>query len=229
MPARRTKVRTTPANRRTRRAQSDQHVPLSMSVEVICGLANVLTAATSSAEQKRSACSTLKGLAFDDANFPAIREANAIAALILALHGGAASPTAQSAIDALWSLSNDEANHASLMAAIEPLEERLLLLFEGLGTLLDVGQSCLQCVGFGRGLLGRHVLLVDPLRIAVQPDLRTHLVGLLAQPVQLKLHFTTAGVDFQQAVDITVDVLGLGSVPDSLSVLPNELDVQHGF
>ena len=59
----------------------------------------------------------LKSLAFDDSNFAAFREAEAIPAIVNALRAGSASPIAQAAADALWSLSADWANRQILRSA----------------------------------------------------------------------------------------------------------------
>ena len=59
----------------------------------------------------------LKSLAFDDSNFAAFREAEAIPAIVNALRAGSASPIAQAAADAIWSLSADWANRQILRSA----------------------------------------------------------------------------------------------------------------
>ena len=59
----------------------------------------------------------LKSLAFDDSNFAAFREAEAIPAIVNALRAGSASPIAQAAADTIWSLSADWANRQILRSA----------------------------------------------------------------------------------------------------------------
>lgn len=89
---------------------------MAIAVDVIAKVTKQLASARD-AETKRRACSTLKGWAFDDENFQALRNAGAIPAFVKALREGSSSPVTQFAVDAIWSLSSDKINHTHIVAA----------------------------------------------------------------------------------------------------------------
>lgn len=87
-----------------------------------------LLSTSKDATEKLNACGLLKAWAFEDANMERLRDSNAIATLIEALHAESwTGPTSQTAADAIWSLSCDPANHPIMLrAGAVPLLAQLL-------------------------------------------------------------------------------------------------------
>lgn len=101
-----------------------------MSVDAVRNLCGKDGLSSTDPSTRRFASATLKVIAFDD-DFEALREAEAIPAIVMALRAGAASPITQNCADAVWSLSADSSNHAAILrAGAIPLLAQLLFASE---------------------------------------------------------------------------------------------------
>ena len=78
------------------------------SVDSIRSLCDQLTSSKTKPPARNSASATLKALAFEDVNFDALIEAEALPVIVAGLRAGAASDITKNCIAAVWSLSEDK-------------------------------------------------------------------------------------------------------------------------
>ena len=97
------------------------------SVDSIRSLCDQLTSSKTKPTTRNSASATLKALAFEDVNFDALIEAEALPVIVAGLRAGAASDITKNCIAAVWSLSEDGRCHSLLRdAGVVPLLSQLL-------------------------------------------------------------------------------------------------------